>query len=157
MGRTIRVIVSILICEAAGALGTIFTASQIQSWYLGELVRPSFAPPNWLFGPVWTLLYALMGIALFVIWEMKKSQRRNRALQIFCVQLILNAVWTPVFFGLHALFAAFVIIIAMWLAIIWTIVVFYREKKIAAYLLIPYLAWVSFASVLNGAIWILNR
>lgn len=157
MKKTIRLVGSILICELAGALGTLFTASQIQSWYLGELIRPSFAPPNWLFGPVWTLLYALMGVALFFIWEMKDTQERKRALQVFFLQLSLNAIWTPVFFGLHALLAALVIIISMWLSIIWTIVLFYREKKTAAYLLIPYLLWVSFASVLNGAIWILNR
>lgn len=157
MKKTIRLIGSILICEGAGALGTLFTASQIQSWYLGELIRPSFAPPNWLFGPVWTLLYALMGVALFFIWEMKDSQERKRALQVFFLQLSLNAIWTPVFFGLHALLAALVIIIAMWLSIIWTITLFYHEKKSAAYLLVPYLMWVSFASVLNGAIWILNR
>ncbi len=157
MSRTIRVILSILICEAAGALGTIFTASQIQSWYLGELVRPSFAPPNWLFGPVWTLLYALMGIALFLVWKMKKSRQRTHAIQVFFLQLFLNAIWTPIFFGLHAVGAAFVVIVMMWAAIVATMIVFYREKKVAAYLLVPYLLWVSFASVLNGAIWVLNR
>lgn len=157
MNKTLRCIGAIILCEAAGILGTFFTGSKIQSWYLTELIRPSFAPPNWLFGPVWTILYALMGISLFLVWEMKKSKERSRALSVFFLQLALNALWTPVFFGLEAAGAGFVVILTLWCTIIWNIFVFYRIKKIAAYLLIPYLLWVSFASVLNGAIWILNQ
>ena len=148
---------AILLCELAGILGTLFTASQIQSWYLGELIRPSFAPPNWLFGPVWTILYALMGVALYLVWQNRKNKEKASAIRIFFLQLALNALWTPIFFGLHAIGAAFGVIIAMWFSIVLTIVLFYRQKKIAGYLLIPYLLWVSFASVLNGAIWYLNR
>ena len=146
-----------MLCESAGILGSVFTASQIQSWYLTVLIRPSFSPPNWLFGPVWTILYALMGISLFLVWELKKSQERKKALGVFFLQLALNALWTPIFFGLHATGVAFAVILTMWCAIIWNIILFYRLKKVAAYLLVPYLLWVSFASVLNGAIWILNR
>lgn len=157
MKKLLQIAGAIILCELAGILGTIFTASQIQTWYLTELILPSFAPPNWLFGPVWTILYALMGISLFLIWEMKKSKKRTEALGVFFLQLALNAIWTPIFFGLHATGVALMVIIAMWACIIWTIVLFYQQKKIAAYLLIPYLLWVSFASVLNGAIWYLNR
>lgn len=157
MNKALRCIGAILLCEAAGILGTFFTVSQIQSWYLTELIRPSFSPPNWLFGPVWTMLYALMGISLFLVWEMKKSKERSHALGVFFLQLALNALWTPIFFGLHATGAAFAVILLMCCTIIWNIIVFYRLKKAAAYLLVPYLLWVSFASVLNGAIWILNR
>ncbi len=158
MNKALRCIGAILLCEAAGILGTFFTASQIQTWYLTELIRPSFSPPNWLFGPVWTILYALMGISLFLVWEQKKRNKEwQGAITIFFVQLFLNAIWTPIFFGMHALGFAFGVIIAMWLAIVLTIIVFYRQKKVAGYLLIPYLLWASFASVLNGAIWYLNR
>lgn len=158
MNKTLRCIGAILLCEAVGILGSVLTASQIQTWYLTEVIRPSFSPPNWLFGPVWTILYALMGIALYLVWEQKKRNKEWRAaIAIFFVQLFLNAIWTPIFFGMHALGFAFGVIIAMWLAIVLTIIVFYRQKKVAGYLLIPYLLWVSFASVLNGAIWYLNR
>lgn len=157
MNKILRCIGAILLCESAGILGSVFTASQIQSWYLTVLIRPSFSPPNWLFGPVWTILYALMGISLFLVWELKKSQERKKALGVFFLQLALNALWTPIFFGLHATGVAFAVILTMWCAIIWNIILFYRLKKVAAYLLVPYLLWVSFASVLNGAIWILNR
>lgn len=158
MKKKLQLAGAIILCESAGLLGSIFTASQIQSWYLTELIRPSFSPPNWLFGPVWTTLYALMGIALYLVWQQKKRNKEWRgAIALFFVQLFLNAIWTPIFFGMHALGFAFGVIIAMWCSIVMTIILFYRQKKIAGYLMIPYLLWVSFASVLNGAIWYLNR
>ncbi len=156
MKKIIQIAGAIILCESAGILGSVFTASQIQSWYLTVLIRPSFSPPNWLFGPVWTILYALMGIALYLVWQKKRNQEWRAALTLFFVQLFLNAIWTPIFFGLHELGIAFGVIIAMWCSIVMTIILFYRQKKLAGYLLIPYLLWVSFASVLNGTIWYLN-
>ncbi len=156
MYKKFRVIVFILVCQLSGIVGTLFTRSQIESWYLGQLVRPSFAPPNWIFGPVWTLLYTLMGIAWYLVYQGKGDIVRTRALWAFGIQLILNALWTPVFFGAHALFFSVIIILAMWMTIVITMYFFYRIHRVAAYLLIPYLLWVSFASVLNIAIWVLN-
>jgi benzodiazapine receptor len=157
MIKALRLMGYILLCQLSGAVGSLVTADKIQSWYLGVLTRPSFAPPNWLFGPVWITLYTLMGIALFLVLERPRSPERARALRVFFLQLGLNALWTPVFFGLEAPFAGFIVILLLCVATIWNIVVFYRVQRVAAYLLVPYLLWVSFASVLNGAIWILNR
>lgn len=142
----------IALCELAGVIGSVFTVSAISGWY-ATLAKPDLRPPNWVFGPVWTTLYALMGIAAYLVW----SKRHGQALRIFGVQLVLNATWSIVFFGLQSPGWALVNIVALWLAIVWTIKVFYRISKPAAYLLVPYLLWVSFASYLNYSIWILNR
>lgn len=141
----------VAVCEAAGLIGTAFTVQAIPAWY-ALLVKPSFAPPNWLFGPVWTLLYLMMGTAAWLVWQ---SQRAG-ALKVFWLQLALNAAWTPLFFGLHNPLAGLVCIGLMWLAIVWTIVGFWRVSRPAAWLLVPYLAWVSFATALNLAIFLLN-
>lgn len=142
----------IALCELAGVIGSVFTISAIPTWYAG-LVKPDVRPPNWVFGPVWTTLYALMGIAGYLVW----SKRRGQALRIFGVQLVLNATWSIIFFGLQSPGWALVNIVALWLAIVGTIKEFYRVSKPAAYLLVPYLVWVSFASYLNYSIWVLNR
>jgi benzodiazapine receptor len=140
---------AIVLCQADGGLGAVFTAKAIPGWY-AALQRPSFNPPNWVFGPVWTLLYTLMGIALYRIWQMDPSvSGRSPALAFFFIQLALNALWTPLFFGLHALWLAFVEIILMWMAIALTAYQFYPLDPPAAWLLAPYLAWVSFAGLLN--------
>ncbi len=141
----------IALCELAGIIGSVFTVSAIPTWY-AALAKPVLRPPNWLFGPIWTTLYALIGVAAYLVW----NKRHGQALRIFGVQLVLNATWSIVFFGLQSPGWALLNIIALWLAIVWTIKVFYRISKPAAYLLVPYLLWVSFGSYLNYAIWVLN-
>ena len=156
LSNPLKAILFILGCEAAGMIGTIFTIPAIDSWY-STITKPALNPPSWIFGPVWTTLYALMGIAAFLIWQkgIEKKEVKN-ALYVFGLQLVLNMIWTPVFFGLHNPGAAYGIIIALWISIVWTIIKFYKISRIAAYLLIPYLLWVSFASYLNYSIWTLN-
>jgi tryptophan-rich sensory protein len=125
------------------------------AWF-AALTKPSWQPPNYLFGPVWTTLYLMMGVAAGLAWLRGPSPAVRAALIAFGVQLVLNALWTPVFFGAHALGAALVLIVMLWLAIAWTIVHFWRVQRLAAVLLVPYLAWVSFATGLNAALWRLN-
>lgn len=141
----------VALCEAAGLAGTVFTAQAIPEWY-ALLNKPSFSPPNWLFGPVWITLYLMMGTAAWLVWR----REGIGALRVFWVQLALNALWTPLFFGLQNPLAGLVCIVLMWLAIAWTIVGFWRVSRLAALLLVPYLIWVSFATVLNAAIYVLN-
>ena len=141
----------VALCEAAGLVGTVFTLQAIPEWY-ALLNKPAFSPPNWVFGPVWTLLYFMMGTAAWLVWQ----RQGTAALKVFWLQLALNALWTPLFFGLQNPLAGLVCIALMWLAIVWTIVGFWRVSRPAALLLLPYLAWVSFATALNYAIWTLN-
>lgn len=155
MPRFFRYILSILLCESVGAVGSLFTMDKIPTWFV-TLEKPFFSPPNWVFGPVWITLYALMGIAAAIVWESKRGKKRDHALAWFGTQLALNAVWTPVFFGAERLDVAFLVIVAMVIAIIGTIVSFKKISKAAAWMLAPYLAWVSFATALNFALWILN-
>ena len=156
MNKYLKLFIAIVICESAGLIGTIFTMSEIPNWYAG-LVKPALNPPSWIFGPVWTMLYLLMGIALFLIWNTGiKRHDVRKAIGIFALQLILNSIWSIVFFGLHSTGWAFVNLVAIWLAIIWTIMLFNKISKPAARLLIPYILWVSFAGYLNFMIWILN-
>ena len=154
--KTAYVIAAIIMCELAGVIGSIFTTSAIPTWYV-TLNQPSFNPPAWLFGPVWTLLYALMGIAAFLVWN--KGWARidvRKAIYIFIFQLIINAAWSVIFFGLQNPAAAFVDIIVLWLAILATMLSFAKISKPAVWLLAPYILWVSFAAVLNYSIWMLN-
>ncbi|MCB9802974.1 tryptophan-rich sensory protein [Candidatus Nomurabacteria bacterium] len=151
-----KLLLSIIICQGAGLLGSVFTTSEINAWYRG-IIKPSFNPPNWIFGPVWTLLFLLMGFALYLIWQEDfKKKKVQLAWAIFIGQLVLNVFWSVLFFGLHNPGAAFVEIIILWLAILTNIYYFYQVKKTAAYLLLPYILWVSFAAILNFAIWQLN-
>lgn len=153
----VKLISALLVCQAAGLIGSSFTASAIPTWY-ASLVKPAFNPPNWLFAPVWITLYVLMGISLFLVWRKVGEDRRARtAVYVFFFQLALNAVWTPVFFGMKMLFAAFVLIVLLWAAIWITILNFLRISRLAGYLLIPYIFWVSYAAVLNLWLWLLNR
>jgi len=145
-----KLLAAILLCEGVGLIGSFFTISAIPSWYL-FLNKPFFSPPNWLFGPVWTLLYLLMGISLYWIW-VKKPQ----VLKIFWLQLFLNGIWTPIFFGLRSPLLGLLIILFLLLAIILTIKTFYKIYPPAGLILIPYLAWVSFATLLNLGILLLN-
>jgi len=148
-------IISILIPQIIGFIGGISTASSVQNWYKG-LVKPSFAPPNWLFMPAWLFLYFLMGVALFLILK-SQSEKKKIALSFFSTQLILNMFWSIIFFGLHQPLIAFIEIIILWVFILLTIVKFYKIDRQAALLLIPYQVWVTFASVLNFALFYLNK
>ncbi len=157
MSKLLKLTTSILVCFLAGGLGSIFTLPAIPTWYAG-LNKPFFSPPDWLFGPAWTTLYILMGIALFLVWQKgTKNKKVRKALKLFGIQLLLNASWSPVFFGAKSLFLAFVIIVFMWIFILKTILAFGKIDRRAGYLLYPYLAWVSFATILNFAVWLLNK
>lgn len=152
----IKLVVAIAIAELAGIVGSIFTTSSIPTWYV-TLAKPELAPPNWIFAPVWTTLFVLMGIAAFLVWRRGLGRRDVKiALGIFLGQLVLNTLWSIIFFWLHSPGGAFIEIIFLWFAILATIIVFARISKPAAWLLIPYILWVSFAGYLNYAIWILN-
>ncbi|KYK24635.1 TspO protein [Euryarchaeota archaeon SM23-78] len=154
--KIIKFIVSIVICQLAGIIGSFFTANSIPTWYLG-LAKPSFNPPNWVFAPVWTTLFILMGVSLYLIWEEGfKSEGVKTGLLLFGVQLILNILWSIIFFGLRNPFIAFIEIVVLWIAILLTILKFYKVSRTAAYLLIPYILWVTFAAILNLIIFILN-
>jgi len=151
-----KFIISIIGSELVGLLGTPFTISAIPTWY-ATLTKPFFAPPNWIFGPVWTLLYFLMGVAFYLIWKQDwKKEKVKTARNYFFVQLALNFAWSPIFFGLRSPILGLIVIVAMWVFIVLTIKKFYPLSKWAAYLLIPYLLWVSFATLLNAAIAVLN-
>jgi tryptophan-rich sensory protein len=151
-----RLVVSIILCQLAGIIGSLFTASAIPGWY-ATLNKPSFTPPSGLFAPVWTLLYLLMGISLFLVWRSKTDPIRwKTALSVFGLQLFLNALWSVLFFGLRSPLAGLVGIICLWAAIVATIALFSRISKTAAWLLTPYFLWVSFALLLNASILALN-
>lgn len=147
---------AIAIAESAGIIGSIFTIPAISSWYL-TLEKPLLSPPNWIFGPVWMLLYLLMGIASFLILQ-KGFKRKDVkiALAVFALQLALNAIWSVIFFGFKNPFFALLEIVVLWAAILGTVLVFMRVSRVAATLLLPYMLWVSFAVYLNYAIWRLN-
>ncbi len=152
----IKLVVAIAVSELAGVIGAIFTTPAISTWYL-SLKKPSFSPPNFLFAPVWTILFLLMGIAVYLVWVKNGSISRIRlALGIFLVQLILNVLWSYLFFGLQNPAVALGEVILLWLAILATIISFFPLSRLAAYLLLPYLLWVSLAAVLNFSIVKLN-
>ncbi len=150
-----KLIISISLPFIAGGIGSYFTFSEISSWY-STLEKPFFNPPNFLFGPVWTILYILMGYSFYLVWISKDSSRKHSAIKLFLTQLTLNTLWSFIFFGLHNPTLAFINIIFLWISILLTIKVFFIISKISAYLLIPYILWVTFASILNLAIVILN-
>ena len=147
---------SISICLLTGIVGSFLTMDSVKTWY-AELSKPSFNPPDWAFGVVWPILYVMMGVAAFLIWKKGIDNKQVRiALGLFVAQLVLNGLWTPIFFGLHMMGLALAEIILLWLAILATIVAFWRLSKTAACLLMPYILWVSFAIALNAALWHLN-
>ena len=157
MAKISRLICSVSACLLTGFLGSYATRDSITSWY-AELSRPSFTPPDWTFGVVWPILYVMMGISAFLAWNVGIDKREVKvALCVFVLQLILNGLWTPIFFGLHLIGLALVEIIMMWVAILLTIFVFWRVSKSAALLLLPYVLWVSFAVVLNASLFLFNR
>jgi benzodiazapine receptor len=147
---------SIILCTLAGFIGSLVTVTGPGSWY-ELLVKPSFNPPSWLFFPVWTSLYILMGISLFlVLMERNKGRDIGIPLLFFGIQLVLNVLWSFLFFGLESPIAGLIGIIILWIFILATIISFFRVNRVAAYLLLPYILWVSFASILNFAIYLLN-
>ena len=152
----LKLVVSIVACQCAGLVGSLFTAPAIPTWY-AALEKPAFTPPNWLFAPAWVTLYLLMGIAAFLVWRKGFGQDGIKsALVVFLAQLVLNALWSVVFFGLKSPVAGAVVIVILWVAILFTIYRFSRISRAAAWLLLPYILWVSFAAVLNLSIWVLN-
>ena len=152
-GKTVPGLIGwLLLCFAAASLGAVFMPGE---WYAG-LQKPAWNPPGWIFGPVWSALYAMMAVAAWLVWQRGGFAAQRRPLGWFLAQLVLNAVWTPLFFGLHRPGVAFAEILLLWLAIAATLVAFWPVSRAAAWLLVPYLAWVSFAAVLNGTLWRLN-
>ena len=158
MNKISRIAIVVIICLAVGYLSGMVTRASITTWY-PTLVKPSFNPPNWIFAPVWTSLYVMMGVAAGLIWNQITTQKAavTKALPFFAIQLVLNALWSYLFFGLHNLMLATIEVVLLWLMIFETYSQFAKINKTASYLMLPYLAWVSFASVLTASIWWLNR
>lgn len=160
MNRSLKYVATLALCIAlpllAGVVGSLFTTSAISTWYAG-LVKPVLNPPSWVFGPVWTVLYVLMGIAAFLVWKQGWYQKGVKmALGVFGAQLVANALWSILFFGMRTPFYALIDILLLLVLILVTIVLFYRLSKPSAYLLVPYAAWVSFATYLNYMLYVLN-
>ncbi|MFC1669930.1 TspO/MBR family protein [Spirochaetota bacterium] len=154
--KALQVLASILVVWAVGIVGSIATRSSLNTWYL-TINKPVFNPPGWLFGPVWTVLYTMMGIALYLIWKSSKDDKnRKTALILFGIQLLLNGAWSFLFFGLQNPFFAFINIVILWFFIVLSIYYFYKISKTASFLLLPYIAWSSFAAVLNFFLWRMN-
>ena len=152
----LKLMASILLCQLVGFISSLATNPAIPTWY-ETLEKPPFSPPNWIFGPVWITLYALMGISLFIIWQRGlKAPGVKPALFFFTLQLLLNALWSWAFFGLRSPLIGLLDIILLWVAILLTIRSFYMVSKTAGLLLFPYVLWVSFAAILNFSLWILN-
>jgi tryptophan-rich sensory protein len=156
MKDSAKLLISVIGCELVGILGSWFTVSAIPTWY-ATLDKPAFTPPNSIFAPVWTLLYLLMGISFYLIWRQGWNKKKVRTASIyFLIQLWLNLLWSPVFFGQKSPGLALVIILAMWAMVAKTMQKFSSLSQLAAYLLVPYLLWISFASVLNTSFVVLN-
>lgn len=154
--KIIKIVFSIGICFVAAGTGSLLTAPSIPTWY-AYLNKPFFSPPNWIFGPAWTLLYILMGISLYLVLSKGvQDKTAKKGIIIFFIQLFLNVLWPFMFFFLHNIAGAFIVIILLWLAIFFTIYQFKKINKLSAYLLIPYILWVTFASIMNFSVWLLN-
>jgi tryptophan-rich sensory protein len=156
MNNFLKLIFAISIPLTVGATSGFFTASGVSTWYQ-TINKPSWNPPSWIFGPVWTTLYVMMGISFFLVWKSgTEDTLKNKAIVFFAVQLLVNFFWSFIFFKLHQIGWAFVDIIVMWVLILFTIFNFARVNNTAAWLLVPYISWVSFATILNYTIWKLN-
>lgn len=151
----IKLIISLSLPLSVGAIAGMFTSQAVPTWY-ATLNKPSFSPPNWVFGPVWTTLYILLGTSFFLIWKESPSQQKSLAIKIFALQMLLNFAWSFLFFYFKWIGVALLEIFLLWISIITMIYFFYRIKPVAAYLNIPYLLWVSFATILNGGYFFLN-
>ncbi len=152
-----KLVVCLALTFSAALLGSLFTRNAISDWY-ATLNKPFFTPPDWLFGPVWTILYLLISLSAFLVWQKGLDNPAVKtALALYLLQLILNALWTPLFFGLKMPLVAFIEILLLWTAIILTIIASARVSILAGLLLLPYIVWTSFAAVLNCSLWLLNR
>lgn len=145
------------LCFAVAGIGSLFSTPAVRSAWFSELAKPAWNPPNWLFGPVWTLLYILMAIAAWLVWRERGWAGAALPLSVFFIQLAINLAWSLIFFGAHRIGLAFADIVLLWLAILTTILLFWRISPLAGGLLLPYLLWVSFAGALNFAIWQMNQ
>ncbi|MBU3934767.1 tryptophan-rich sensory protein [Patescibacteria group bacterium] len=148
-----KLVVSIVICQMAGFVGAFFTMPAMKGWY-ENIEKPFFAPPDWIFAPVWVVLFLLMGVSLFLVWEKRAD---GEAKVIFATQLILNILWSVFFFGLKSPGLAFIDLVLLWFSILCMIIIFYKIHKLAGFLLIPYILWVTFAGFLNFVIWMANE
>jgi len=153
--RNPKIFISIILAVLLGFSGSLFTVSEITNWY-AQLVKPAWNPPNWLFGPVWTILYILMGISFGMLWN-SQGPDKAFAMRIFIFQFLLNLLWSFIFFRLHLIGFALIEIWLLFIFIVLTVIASLRVNRTSAFLLLPYLLWVLFASVLNQAIWILNK
>ncbi|SIS56167.1 TspO/MBR family protein [Belliella pelovolcani] len=149
-----KLVIAILIPQVSGVLGALVTVSSVGSWYQ-TINKPSFNPPSWIFGPVWTSLYIMIGISLYLIWK-SNHPFKKKAMWLFGIQMVLNTLWSPAFFGLESPLLGLIVIIPLWVSILACIKVFKPISNLAAYLFIPYFLWVSFATLLNASIWYLN-
>ena len=156
MSKFLTPLVCVLIPLIIGSLSGLANIGSLDTWY-AQLNKPSFNPPGYLFGPVWTVLYLLMGVSLYLVWKSPDGKLRTNALVVFGLQMLLNFAWSFIFFYFHRPGWAMIDIIALWVFIVVMIFIFYQINKVAALIQIPYLLWVSFASVLNAAIWMLNK
>lgn len=148
-------VVVVVVTFAAAGIGSVFTSGSVSEWY-PSIEKPSWTPPGWIFGPVWTALYTLMAVAAWVIWRKEGWAGARAALVLYAVQLALNAAWSPLFFGLRMPGVAFAELVVLWMAIIATAVAFWKKSPLAGALLVPYVLWTTFAAALNLAIWRLN-
>ena len=157
MSKSLKLIISIIVCQAAGVIGSFFTRSSVDSWY-STINKPAFTPPGWLFAPVWITLYLMMGISLYLVWQKSAEAKQfsRKAMLFFAIQLLLNTLWSILFFGLHSPLLGSIEIALLWLFILLTMIEFRKIAKTAFWLLVPYFLWVSFASVLTFSIWKLN-
>lgn len=155
ISHIIKLIISILLPLSVGAIAGMFTSQAVPTWY-ASLNRPFFSPPNWVFGPVWTTLYILLGISFFLIWKEEVTKARDLATKVFLIQMLLNFAWSFIFFYFNLIGVALIEIILLWISIALMIYLFYKIKPFAAYLNIPYLLWVSFAAILNAGYYFLN-
>jgi tryptophan-rich sensory protein len=152
----VKLLISLAACLGAGFMGSLFTRAAIPGWY-NLLQKPSFTPPDWLFAPVWSFLYVLMGISAFLVWRKGVKELHVReGLVIFLIQLILNILWSYAFFGLKSPLWGLIVIVPLWTAILLAMISFYRVSKTASLLLLPYILWVSYATALNLSIYLLN-
>lgn len=156
VAAAVRLIASVALCLGVGALGALVTTPEIPTWYAG-LIKPRWTPPNWVFPVVWNILYLMMGVSLWLLWQADpRLPERRRAITLFLIQLALNAAWSPVFFALHQPKAGLAIIVLLAMAVAATIITSWRFERRAAVLLMPYLAWIGYAATLNAGIVVLN-
>ena len=157
LSSVIKLVVSVLACLAAGGIGSLFTYKAIPAWYRG-LMKPRYTPPNWAFGPIWTSLYILMGVSVFLIWNRGLAiHGATFAFTLFWIQLVVNVIWSVIFFGVKSKGGGVTTIIVLWLLILATTVSSFRVSAWSGGLLLPYIAWVSIASYLNIGIWLINK